>query len=166
MVIIISYHVNKALYFSSDTAHTIRLSTTEYTHGNEMLVHLQFGKKLGIRLNNLMRYEFKKNKDVQSEQFFFKKLYNDGKPKPTTQSTFDEKLRRFDMGQTVIEQEILEEYDYTDKNGNPASVQIVVREKASGMTATIDFKDAEQHKNFVCPAWLMPMGGEQVGAYE
>jgi hypothetical protein len=160
MVIIFSYHVDKALYFSPDTKHTIELSTTEYTYGNDMLVHLQFGKNLGIRLNNRLRYEFKKDKDFKDEQFFSKKVYNSGKAKPTTQSSFDEKLRRFVMEQTVIEQEILEEYSYTDKNGSPASVQIVIMEKASGMTATIDFKDAEQHKNFVCPVWLTPMGGE------
>ena len=166
MVIMISYHVDRALYFLSDTVHTISLSTTEYTYGNEMLVHLQFGKNLGIRLNNRLRYEFKKNNDVKDEQFFFKKIYSGSKAKPTTQNTFDEKLRSFVMEQTVIEQEILEEYGYTDKNGNAASVQIVVMEKASGMTATIDFKDVEQNKNFVCPAWLIPMGEEQGGAHE
>ena len=160
MVIIISYRVDRALYFSSDRKHSIELSTTEYTYGNEMLVHLQFGKNLGIRLNNRLRYEFKKNKDFQNEQFFCKKVYSSGKAKPTTQSTFDEKLRRFVIEQTIIEQEILEAYSYTDKSGRSASVQIVVKEKDRGMTATIDFKDLEQHNNFICPAWLTPMGDE------
>jgi hypothetical protein len=137
MVIVASYHVDTALYFSADTKHTIVLSTTEYTYKNDMLVHLQIGKNTAIRINNLLRYEFKANKDFQEEQFLFKKTYNSGNAKPTTQSTFDEKLRGFDMGQTVIEQEILEEYDYTDKNGIPGSVQIVVRGKDMNMTATI-----------------------------
>jgi len=160
MFITVSYHVDKALYFSSDRKHFIEISTTEYTYGNEMLVHLQYGKNFGIRLNNLLRYEFKKDKDFQNEQFFFKKVYSGGKPKPTTQSTFDKKLSRFDMGQTVVEQEILEGYSYTDKNGHSASVQIVVREKNGGITAAIDFKDLDQFNHFICPAWLTLMGDE------
>jgi hypothetical protein len=66
------------------------------------------------------------------------------------------------MGQTAIEQEIIEDYSYIDKNGNAASVQIAVMEKASGMTATIDFEDAAQHTNFIRPAWLTPMGSEDL----
>jgi len=157
MVIVASYHVDRASYFSADTKHTIVLSTTEYTFKNDMLVHLQIGKNTAVRLNNVLRYEFKTSKDFKDEQFLFKKTYSGGEAKPTTRGTFDDKLRGFDMGQTVIEQEILEGYDYTDKNGNPGSVQIVVVERDLKMTATIDFKDVEQHNNFVCPAWLMPM---------
>jgi hypothetical protein len=157
MVIIVSYHVDRALYFSAATKHSVSLSTTEYTYKNDVLVHLQYGQNLGIRLNNLLRYEFRNNKDIQDEQFFFKKAYGSGKPKAATRSAFDAKLRGFDLGQTIIEQEILEEYGYTDCSGEPASVQIVVKEKASKTTAAIDFKDETQHTNFIRPAWLTPM---------
>jgi len=159
MVIVASYNVDRVLYFSPGAKHTVKLSTTEYTCGNDMLVHLQLGKNLGISLNNLLRYEFKRNTDFQSEQFLFRKTYGGG-AKPTTQSAFDQKLKRFDISQTVIEREILEEYSYTDKNGKTDSVQIVVREEALRTTANIDFKDAEQHKDFVRPAWLEPPGTE------
>jgi len=52
------------------------------------------------------------------------------------------------------EQEILEEYVYTDKTGNNSKVQIIIKVKSEAITAVIDFKDAAQCENFVCPAWL------------
>jgi hypothetical protein len=136
--------------------HHVKLSTTEYIYGNDMLVHLQIGKNFSVRINELLRYDFKKDANFQDEQFLFKKTYNNGEVKPTTRSTFDEKLKRFDMSQTVIKQEILEEYSYTDKNGKSETVEIVVRESDLVMTATIDFKDMAQYNNFVSPVWLAP----------
>ena len=154
MVITASYPVDKALYFSSGAKHTILLSTTEYTYRNDMLVHVRIGKNTAIRLSNLLRYECVAGQDLQDEWFLGKKTYNHARPAPITRSTFDEKLRRFDLGQTVIEQEIVEEYAYADQAGNPDSVQIVVRDNASVMMASVDFKDAGQYKSFVGPAWL------------
>jgi len=154
MVIIAPYNVDKNLYCAPGTQHMIKMSTTEYIYKQDMLVHLYVGKNLGIRLNNLLRFELNNSTDFQREQFFFKKVYSSGKAKPTTRSTFDEKLSRFDMGQTAIERNILVEYYYTDKSGNPATIDVEIREKDSVMTATIDFKDSEQRRDFVCPAWL------------
>lgn len=163
MVIVASYHVDTALYFSSDTVHTVTLHTTEYTYKNDLLVHLQVGKKLNARLNEVFRHDFRKNESLAGEQYFHKKTYNKGNAKPTTQSTFDDKLSRFDMGKTVIEQEIVEEYAYTGKDGKPDSVQIAVRDKSgTDITATIDFKDMAQHDNFICPAWLTVFGADGV----
>ena len=124
------------------------------TYKHNILVHLQIGKNTGIHLNNLLKYEFQLSNDLQDEQFLSKKTYGGGSEKLTTRSTFDEKLRRFNMAQTVIKHEILEEYAYTDKNGNSDSVQIVVRENALKMSASIDFRDADHYKNFICPAWI------------
>jgi hypothetical protein len=155
MEIVASYDVNNALY--SAEMHNIELSTTEYTYGNDMVVHQQYGKNLGIRLDNLLRYTFKKNTVMGREIFFSKKTYNSSNPNVVTQSTFDAKISRFDLAQTVIEQEILESYSYVDKNGKPESIQIVVKVKGMDMSATIDFKNMEQYSNFVCPAWLVPL---------
>jgi hypothetical protein len=105
-----------------------------------------------------LRHEFKKDADLQNQQFFYKKTYDSGSAKPVTQSTFNEKLKHFDLGQTIIEQEIVGEYSYTDQTGKPDSVQIVVRERNLRLTATIDFKDAVQHERFACPAWLTAFG--------
>ena len=157
MIIVASYHVDTAMYFSSETRHNLVLSTTEYTYKSNMLVHVQIGKNTAIRLNNLLRYEFKLNENFQSEQFLFGKTYDSGHVKTISQSVFDEKMRRFDMGQTVIAQEILEDYTYTDKAGGSDSVQVVVKERNLTMTAGIDFRDAEQYNRFAYPAWLMPL---------
>ena len=92
---------------------------------------------------------------LANEQFMAKKTYGKGKPKPITRSTFEEKRKRFDMSQTAVEQEILEEYAYVDKAGHPSTVQIVITATGGTMTAAIDFKDSEQYQNFVLPAWLI-----------
>jgi len=155
MNIIVTYHVDKDLYDGSE--HRASLVTTEYICRSNILVHLQIGKNLGIRLNNLLSYDFKKDIAVQNEQFLAGKSYNQSKPKPITRSTFEDKMKRFDMSQTVIEREILEEYSYTDRNGHSDEVQIVITAKDDTMTAVIDFKDTEQHSNFICPAWLVKL---------
>jgi len=152
MNIIVTYRVDKDLYDSSE--HHVSLVTTEYTYKSDMLVRLQIGKNLGIRLNNLLSHDFKTDTVFQNEQFLFKKSYNHGKPKSVTRSIFDDKMKRFDMSQTVTEREILEEYSYTDRNGYSGEVQIVIAAKDDDVTAVIDFKDTEQHSNFICPAWL------------
>lgn len=155
MSIIASYNVDRELYQNPGTTHSITLVTTEYTHRNDVLVHLQIGKNLGIRLNNLLRHEFRKGDQFQNEQFLFKKSYGAGKPKLMTQNTFEDKLKRFDVSKTMKAQEILEEYNYTGRNGKPDMVQIAVTIKNEAVTAIIEFKDAEQHENFIEPAWLV-----------
>lgn len=148
---IVSYSVNKDLY--NATEHQITMTTTEYTYKNNVIVHLHIGKTLGIRLNNILNYEL--NTNLNNNQYFMKKAYNKGKAKPTTRGTFEEKLKRFDMNKTTTEKEIVEEYGYVGKDGNHASVQIVVIIKNdTDMTATIDFKTTEQYENFIYPDWL------------
>ena len=120
-----------------------------------MLVYLEMGKKYGIRLNNLLRYEFADTVALPDEQFMYKKTYKQGDAKPITSGTFAEKLEQFDMSQTVIEKEILEEYTCIDKDGSADEIQIVIREKDGVMTAEIDFRDVEQFNHFVAPLWLI-----------
>lgn len=155
MTIIATYYIDKDLYYAPDTKHDVSLSTTEYIYKSDTLVHLLIGRNLGIRLNNSLRYEFKKEAALQNEQFMSKKSYSHGKVKSITRSTFEEKLKRFDMSQTVVEQEIVEEYTYADKSGCSDEVQIVITVKEGKMTAAIDFKDAGQYENVICPAWLI-----------
>lgn len=145
-----SYKVNKDLYYAN--THTPNLTTTEYTYRNNKLVHLCIGKNLGIRLNNILQYEI--GKSLTNEQFFYGKTYSHAKPKPTTRSTYEQKLMQFDMKQTVVEREIVEEYAYTDKTGRRDTVQIAVTIKTDGITATIDFRDTEQYEKFTCPEWI------------
>ena len=158
MTIVVTYRVDIDMYHDPNTKHDISLTTAEYICGNDILVHLQMGRNLGIRLNNMMQYQFKSGMAaLANEQFMAKKTYGKGKPKPITRSTFEEKQKRFDMSQTAVEQEILEEYAYTDKAGHPGAVQIVITIKDGAMSAVIDFKDSRQYQNFTPPVWLMPL---------
>lgn len=150
-----TYNVIKELYYNADTKHNATLITTEYTYKNTLLVHLLIGRNLGISINNMLSYHTKKEVNFQNEQFFTKKTYSSRKPKPITCSTFDEKLKGFNMSNTLMEQEILEEYSYTDNAGHTDTIQIVIRIKNDIMSATVDFKDSEQYQNFVCPVWLV-----------
>lgn len=160
MVIAVTYHVDTDLYFASAAGHAVALSTTEYTYKSDILVHLRAGNKTAVHVNHLLRNEFKTGGQYQGEQFFAKKIYGADDAKPIARSAFNEKLRSFDMGRTVIEREILEEYAYTDEKGNHDTVRIELRGKGLEMTAVIEFKDTGQHRNFVCPAWLTARSGE------
>ena len=156
MPVVVTYQIDIDIYHDPNTKHDVSLTTTEYICRNDVLVHLQIGKNLGIRLNNLVQYQFKGSMAALSnEQFMAKKTYGKGKPKPITLSTFEEKRKRFDMSQTAVEQEILEEYSFIDKVGHPGVVQIVITIKGGVMSAVIDFKHSEQYQNFVLPAWLI-----------
>ena len=162
MIIVASYCVDKEIYENSCTPHNATMVTTEYTHRNDVLVHLLIGKNLGIRLNNLLQCESRKGKDIQNEHFLIKKSYGTGKPKPTTRSTFEDKLKRFDMDKTVKMREILEEYGYTGKNGKSDTAQIVVIIKDETMIATIDFNDPDHYENFIEPTWLIRPDGRNL----
>lgn len=158
MTIVVTYRVDIDMYHDPNTKHDISLTTTEYICRNDILVHLQMGRNFGIRLNNLMQYQFKGGMAaLANEQFMAKKAYGKGKPKPITRSTFEEKRKRFDMSQTAVEQEILEEYAYTDKAGHPGAVQIAITIKGGAISAVIDFRNSEQYQNFVRPVWLIPL---------
>ena len=154
-MIIVNYLVDKELHYNSDTPHNIELITTEYLYKNDILAYLQTGKNISLKINDFIQEHFNKRPDFPSEQYFIKKSYGKGKIKSMTRSTFEEKLKKFDMSKTVVEREFLEKYVYTDKTGKTDSVQIIITAKASGMTAVIDFKDAEQNINFVRPEWLV-----------
>ena len=155
MAILINYGVDKELYENPETPHNITLITMEYFYKNEVLVHLQIGKNLGIRFNNLIRYEFKQEEVLQNEQFLYKKAYDKGNAEAITQQIFEKKYKRFDISKTTVEREILHEYRYTGKNGNTDIVQIAVILKVDNITAFIEFKDAKQYENFIGPAWLV-----------
>lgn len=157
MYIIVTYLVDKELYYDPATKHQSLLITTEYKHRNDVLVHLQLGRNLGVRLNNLLSYDFKKDTSFSNDQFLYRKFYSKNKAKPITCGTFEDKLKRLDVDQTVVEREILEEYSYTDKSNRSDEVQIVITVKSDIMTAVIEFKDGEQHENFICPAWLVKL---------
>jgi len=154
MAIIISYSVDRDLYYDPQTNHNISLITTEYICGNNILVHLEQGNNLNIRLINLLDYTLKKDIGLKKDYFFFKKSYNRKQAKAISQNTFEEKMKNFDKNKTVTEQEILDEYFYTDKTGKNSKIQIAITVKSEKITAVIDFIDAEQCENFVCPIWL------------
>lgn len=154
MTATVTYAVDKDSYAKSE--HHVLSVTTEYTYKSDMLIHLWMEKNLCIRLNNRLRYAFRIHKDLQNEHFFFKKTYNQGKAKPISRSVFEEKQKRFDIGQTVFVQNILEEYAYTGKDGCSEEIQITVEVKEDEMTAEISFKDETQPENFVAPVWLIP----------
>ena len=155
MAILIDYLVDEKVYYNPATKHRALLITSEYKYKNDVLVHLQFNSDLNTRLNNILEFESKKETVLSGDQFFSKKTYNQGKTKQITRESFGEKIKRFDVNQTVLEQEILEEYSYTDKNNRLDTVQIAVTEKDNKITAVIDFKDIEQYEYFVCPEWLL-----------
>jgi hypothetical protein len=154
----IAYRVDQDLYHASDHQHDISLVTTQYQFGNELLVHLLFGKKNSVRLNDRLDDLLKDGAKILNEYFFYKKTYIPGNAKPVTRSTFEAKRKRFDMSQTAIEREILEDYAYTDKNGLPGYVIIIMTDNGNTTTATIDFEDTAQYENFICPVWLAEQG--------
>jgi len=155
MAILVNYSIEKDLYYDPKTNHNIILITTEYFCGNNIFVHLEQRSNLNIRLNNLLKYASKKNIDFQQDLFFQKKAYSKKEANQITQNTFEEKLKKYDLNKITVEQEILEEYDYTDKNDNLNKIQIVIKIKNDSITAIVDFKDLNQYENFVCPAWLV-----------
>ncbi len=155
MIITVTYRIDADLY-RTDTKHDASLTTTEYIYRNDMLIHQQIGKNLGIRINNRFRHVFRQDFSMPNEQYLFKKTYSRSAAKPITKSTFEEKLKRFDTSQTAIEKEIIEEYAYIGKNNAAEEVQIMITEKHGVMTASINFTGAEQHGNFIAPKWLIP----------
>ena len=154
MAIIINYSVNKDLYYTPQTNLNITMITTEYTYGNNILMHLEQGINLNIRLKNILDHTLKKDNGLKKDYFFYKKTYKKGQPKPITQNSFEEKIKKLYKNKIIVEQEIIEEYNYVDKIGNNSKVQIVIMVKNEKITAMIDFINAEQCENFVCPAWL------------
>jgi hypothetical protein len=146
MMIVVTFRVDEDLYYAPHTEHDVLLSTTEFTYKGDTVV-LQVCRKLGVRLSGELCHE-------QGEIFYIKEPCGQNKVKLTNRSAFAEKLQRFDKSQTVVEQEMIEKYNYTDQCGHPAEVQIVITAKDGKMSAVIHFKDAEHYKNFVCPGWL------------
>ncbi|MDR0292978.1 MAG: hypothetical protein LBH95_02355 [Oscillospiraceae bacterium] len=157
MTIVMAYCVCKNLYNDPDTKHDIFMSTTEYICGNNVPTYLYIGKNLSIRLSNRLRYEFNISGAFANEQFMRKKAHGDSKTKPITRSTFEKRLKRFDIRQTAIETEIIEEYSYAGRDGSPDEVKIAIKMKDDAMSATIDFKDIQQFKNFSPPVWLISL---------
>lgn len=163
MAIVVTYSVNNELYYNPDVKHQTSLITTEYKYKSDILIRLQIYKNLGIRLNNVLSYDFKRDLSIPNEQYLFKKAYSKNEAKPITRSTFEDKFKRLDMAQTTTEHEILEEYPYMDIHSRSDEVQIVITKINDVMTAVIDFKDAEQYENFTCPAWLTAFNQDAAG---
>jgi len=152
--VIVSYRCNKELYLESEKDHATVLVTTEYSCGDDVFVHLQLDGNYGIRLNNLLNYAFKQDLSFSNEQFLHKKSHYDSDMEIITRDVFEERLKRFEMGKITVRLEVLKEYGYVNKLGQSDNVHITVIVKDESMTAAIDFRDAEQCGNFVCPAWL------------
>jgi len=157
MAVIINYSVDKDIYYDPQTNHNITMITTEYLCGPNILAHLEQGRNLNIRLKNLLDHLLKKDSDFKKDHFFFKKAYNKERAKAISQSTFKEKIKSFDKNKIITEQEILEEYGYIDKTGDYDKVRIVILVKPEKTIAFIDFKDAYQCENFICPIWLIEL---------
>ncbi len=155
VIIVTTYGVDKKIYHDTETRHDISLITMEYVHGNDILVCLRIGGNTGVRLNELLRSGIAGGVAIHGERYLFMKTYRRLKPKPITRSSFDEKLKRFDISKTSIETEILEIYAYTGKNGRADAVQLVIREKGNTMTAVIDFRNSEHQENFAAPPYLL-----------
>jgi hypothetical protein len=156
MTIIVTYQVDAELYNNPATPHRISMTTTEHICGNDVLAPLQFGKDFAARINDAVLSNFSKSKKLPKEQFFAKKTYSRDNSTVITRSTFERKLKQFGKDETFMTQEILVEHQIEDKSGPSSVVQIVVKVKNDTMTAIVDFKDVEQHKNFIAPAWLIP----------
>ena len=159
MITLSQYLVDAKLYRAAK--HNVSLTTTEYFCGDKVLVHLRMGRKFVARLNmQMQRHSF--ITAMPNERFLFK---GDGQEnaEPITKGSFVTKLKKFDESCTVIEKEIIEKYIYVDKNGFVEKVQIIINEKDSVMTASIEFRDYYNHyKNFAAPDWLIPIAEQPV----
>ena len=155
MDLIFTYQIIKDKYYSSDTKHTISLITTEYTYKNNILVHLQLNSGFHLHTANILTDKLNKNIKLGKEIFMTKKNYKHSTVKNINKNRFNTMLGQFDISQTAIEQEILEEYGYIDKNNCSDSVQITTTIKNDILFATINFKNKNQHDSFVPPRWLI-----------
>ena len=147
------YYVDRNLYEKTEQNHPTAIATTEYSFGRFTLTHLQIGANHGVRLNNILSYKF--NTGVAFEQFFIKKTRKHGEPKSIDRDTFESELKSFNKSRTSLEREIVKQYDYINQNGNPDSVQIVIKMRSGSMTAMIMFATVEQ--------WGNAMGRERRG---
>ncbi len=160
MIITVAYLIDAKLY-DTDILHNITLTTTEYVRGTDMLVHQKIGKNFAIRLNNRLRCEIKRFSALSNEHYFYSKTYNIKAAKSVTQGAFTDRLMRWDMGETTVEREIVEEYSYIDRNGDACNAQLIITEKNSVMTAVIEFPDTEKLQNFIAPLWLVQTDGHE-----
>ena len=152
MAVILMYHVDRSLYNELEQNYPTVLNTTEYSCGGTALTHLQVGDNHGMRLNNMLSYQY--NAGIEFQQFFIKKTRNHAKPKSIDRNTFESKLKSFNKSRTSVEREIVKEYSYINTIGEHDTVQIVLKSKGGSITAVIVFDTVEQCGAFVCPAWL------------
>jgi len=155
MAIVISYSVDTDLYNPSELGSSTLISTTEYMYNNETIIHVLLGEKARSHLSNRLSNEIGNNRTLQTEQFFIKKNVMQSKAMPSTRSSFEKRMRAFDMNRTAVSQEIVEELNYCDKNQHSETVSVVILIKNERAIATIDFKDSKQFANFIRPDWLL-----------
>ena len=55
MTVVATYQIDINMYCDANTKHNLSSTTTEYICRNDVLLHLQMGKNLGLRLNNMSR---------------------------------------------------------------------------------------------------------------
>jgi len=155
MTTVALYCVDEKIYHSAETQHNIKLTTTEYLYKNELLVHIEIEPTLAIGINGMIQTVFKKDRRFENEQFLFKKTYSENNAKSITRSTFEKKLKQFNMNQTTKSIEILEEYQYIGKDGTADIVQVAVTINGGYTTAVIEFRDVKQYENFKQPVWFI-----------
>ena len=159
MPVILMYHVDKHLYNEAEQNYPTVTNTTEYLCGGRTLTHLRLGDNHGMRLNNMLSYQF--NAGIELEQFFIKKTRKHNEPKSITRCAFEKKLKSLDRSKMTVEREIVKEYTYINTIGESDTVQIVLKSKGGSITAVIVFETAEQCGAFICPAWLEEMSERQ-----
>lgn len=154
MTIAVTYKVDMNLYTSPTANRNITLITTEYMCKTNILVHIQMNKNTAISTNRVLEAHFHLKRRLESDLFFCKKTYNMKAVKSITKPTFEERFSKFPKDETTITKEILEQYNYHDKNGKAGEVQILLTQREAETTAVIDFKSKQQCDDFVAPDWL------------
>ncbi|MCL2004297.1 MAG: hypothetical protein FWG72_09895 [Oscillospiraceae bacterium] len=155
MSLIACYSVDKDLYDQCE--HHILFTLTEYTFNGDALIHLSIGPDGCERLKKRIKNLFPAVSDTQGDQFLTKECGPNSPAQLTTRALFEESLERFDISQTTIEREMLEDLEYTCKNGSPDKARVSVFEKGGKLEAVIEFRDTAQIRSFVRPSWFLPM---------
>ena len=156
-MLVVTYGIDKSLYDTPSIHHNIALTATEYSYKKQKLIHLEMNKPC----NNLLDFKVRRGLEVrlkiQDEQFLF--INKENEAKVLSRRKFGAKRKRFDMKDTAVRYEMLEEYYYIDRDKQLGMVQILIRTENGCTYAEIDFKNFKQYKNFVLPDWLICLAG-------
>ena len=149
------------LQFSVDTEkydldyHEILLSTTEYIYRNTILVMQTISRGLNCRVHqSLQKVGIE---DSPDQVLYYLSGSSDSKCVQISRSDFNNKLNEFRHKDFVTVKEVCEQYNYLDKDGNPASAFIAIERKNNeAAMAKIEFNSSAESENFVLPEWLSP----------